>query len=261
MADAERGIEEFGIPLTPDELDDLLSRRWWDPVVFDVIRKYGDVFPHEFAGQYPNLGGSGVVVNFTDRIDRHRKALANLLPLATAFDVRKVEWSYKDLEAFADLLEKDRAWFQSIGVVTSITPNVQNNRVRLGVTGPKPAIGLIEARFRAPWLETEWNGPLPWDGPRGDLRITVVDQAGQPVPRAWCRVQPADPDSVRQADSPVVATDDGGVCRLNNYPAVAYQVSIHQYIGNDRFDPDPIIEFSVVLRPNDTERSVVVPAG
>ena len=51
--DAQASVPEFGVPLMPDEFEDMLSRRW-DPDVHRQLSFYGQRFPDDFAGAYIN---------------------------------------------------------------------------------------------------------------------------------------------------------------------------------------------------------------
>lgn len=255
---AAAGVAEFGIPLMPDELDDLMGRRWWDPDTFDAVREYGALFPREFAGQYPNLQGEGLIVRFTDRLPRHQRALANLLPPDAMFEVRDADWSLEALELFRKTIVDDAAWFESIGVGVAHAPDVERNTIRLDVTGDQEAVPAIRARYPVAWLDVVWAGPHPWNGPRGDLRIRLQGANGEPITATECRLKPIDPN-VEWWDAMPYGSDERGICRIDNIPAVDYSVSLHRWVDNDHFDPNSLLTFKVRVHEGETEKLVTIP--
>jgi hypothetical protein len=256
---AQIGIPEFGFPLMPDEFSDLTSRRW-DPDLLAQVTRYGEVFPDDFAGAYLNLKGSGVIVAFKKPVERHRVALSNLTPAGSAIEVIEAAWSSKDLLAFVDVVEAERAWFESIGVTFLVDQDVIHNAVHVRFRGAKENEGLIRQHFGHPsWLRAEWTGPLPWEGARADLTIEVQDTKGQPVPRLKCDINPVDP-TVPNGGETVFGTNGAGICVLPNIPTTLYQVELYRLVGDD-YDPRPVKSFRVELKPGGTSTRVVVPAG
>jgi hypothetical protein len=255
---ARPGIEEFGIPLMPFELTDLMSRRW-DGDLLAKVTAYGRLFPDEFAGASINLKATGVIVAFTGRVDRHAAAHSNLVPAGAVVEVREARWSLKDLEGFIKQVESQRAWFDTLGVTFKVG-DFGENFVLVKYRGPKEAGELIQNHFGdPPWLKAEWVGPPPWNGPRADLVIKVTDDNGQPIKKLWVEFLPIDP-MVDVGGEEIFGTGANGICVLSNIPAVAYQVRLHEWIGNDHYDPIPIREFRVVLAEEGTTFPVVIPA-
>lgn len=255
---AEVSMAEFGIPLTPAEFADLMSRRW-DPDVHRQVRRYGRQFPDDFAGAYVNLQGNGIVLLVKSDVAVHRAALARLLPEDAKVEVRQVGWSLRDLEGFRARLNAAQPWFDSLGVGVQHAAYEVENVVQLRVTGSPVAVPTIEERFGHPrWLVVEWDGPHEWDGLRGDLTIKARYRDGRPVTRTECRLAPVD-RMVRWSESMPWGTDADAVCRVQNIPAVLYDVGLHEWVDNDRFDPRPLVEFRVRLEPGGTEKTVVVP--
>lgn len=157
---ARSAIHEFGIPLTPAEVADLVSRRW-DPDLLANVKSYGSAFPESYAGAYVNLEASGVIVSITDDVERHRRALRNLLP-GSEIDVRRAEWSLQDLDRFAREVEAEREWFDAIGETFDVGHRVTENWVNVRFKGRPEAEHLIERHFGTPtWLDAEWDGPPP----------------------------------------------------------------------------------------------------
>jgi hypothetical protein len=258
--EAQAGIPEFGVPLVPDELADLLSRRW-DPDLLAQARGYGLLFPEDFAGAYINQKANGVVIAFKDRVERHRVALSNLVPPESVVEVRRVDWSLADLHGFVDQINSEKAWFDSIGVIVHPGENVLENVVDVRFKGPEEASGLIEQHFGNPgWLRARWTGPVPWTGPRADLSLSVLDTTGKPVPRLWCEYTPVDP-KVDASGEAIFGTDSAGNCRLENLPVGLYVIELHRWVDNDHYDPDPIKTIRIELALEGTSATVVIPVS
>lgn len=229
---AQAAINEFGVPLTPAERADLLDRRF-DLGTFEDVLAYGRLFPQDYAGAYLDQATTGIVVSFKNRVDQHRRAMTNLFPKAANIDVRKVEWSTADLDGFADLINQDRAWFDTLGVrFISADRSILDNFVTVHYQGPQEAAALIEAHFGNPsWAKAESAGNLPWTGPRGDLVLTVTDRQGRPVPEIWCDFFPENP-LANEGGEVVYATGPDGQCLIPNLPAVAYGIVLKQFVDN-----------------------------
>ncbi len=255
--DAQAGVPEFGVPLLPGELDDLLSRRW-DPDVHRQLSFYGQRFPDDFAGAYINQKASGVIIAFKQNVDQHRAALSSLFPPEALIEVRQVEWSLADLDGFVDRIEAESDWFDSIGVIAQPGRNSIDNVVDLRFRAREDVGDQISAHFGDPaWLRTAWKGPLPWEGARADLTIEVVDTDGQPVPQLWCEVTPLDPTVPSEGES-IFGTNGAGICTLKNLPVTSYLVELHEFVDNDHYDPEPIGSVRVELGVGGASAKVVL---
>lgn len=256
--DAQVGVSEFGVPLLPEEFADLTSRTW-DPDLFQHVRGYGLLFPEDFGGARINLEGSGVVIYFAHRVERHRAALSNLTPPGSEVDVRAVEWSLAELIRFKEAVISEHEWFTSLGVTVTAAEDIADNTVHLRYRGPQAAAGPIEAHFGNPsWLRAVWVGPRPWEGPRADLTIKVADPDGDPVAGLRCRVTPVDP-SVDPGPDTVWATDSTGICRLEDLPTALFEVTLHAWTASG-LDPRPLQTLRVAVRPGGSSITVVVRA-
>jgi hypothetical protein len=150
--------EEYGIPLMPDELGDLLSRRWPNTLIVQ-LRAYGEQFPEDFATAYINEKASGAIVKFKANLDRHRAALA-VLPLDGPVIVEAADWSLKELNAFLGRVKDEQRWIESTGAkwVNPVVYELEN-RVVIRYEGPAGLEGTIERHFGSPaWLEARWEG-------------------------------------------------------------------------------------------------------
>ena len=255
--EAQAGVPEFGYPLMPDELDDLMSRGW-DAELHSQVRAYGLLFPDEFAGAYESIALSGVVISFKGDIERHRSALSNLVPAGSVVEVRKVDWSLKDLDSFVDQINADKAWFESIGVTVHAFGNILTNTVDANFKGPEAATGNIEERFGNPsWLRARWVGAVPWEGPRADLTIEVAGTDGQLMKNVRCVFEPLDPLVDADSETPY-GTGSTGRCVLENFPAVAYRFRLYEAVLDDQDMGPPMKVFEVVLAPEGTTIRVLV---
>jgi hypothetical protein len=151
--------EQYGIPLMPDELADLMSRRWPNSLI-GQLRAYGQEFPDDFATAYINQKASGVVVEFKANLGRHRAALA-ALPLDGPLEVRQATWSLRELEGFLEEVRAEQAWIESTGArwVDTVLYELEN-AVVIRYEGPRGLENLIEGHFGNPtWLQARWEGP------------------------------------------------------------------------------------------------------
>jgi hypothetical protein len=227
---AEEGRLTFGVPLLPFERADLFSRPQSDDVVrtFDT---YGRAFPDDWAGQFFDQQAGGIqVIAFKNNVDRHRMALEELLP-GFAFEVREVAWSRRDLEAFVDEIEADTAWFEDIEA-RFYTADASALDVRISFYGDPAAAELIAAHYGNPaWLTTKHMGPLPWEGPRGDLVIHVINAEGRPVKGLYCLPRAVDP--LIDGGEAYSITDVDGQCIIKRLAATSYRVDIEKHAGDD----------------------------
>jgi hypothetical protein len=254
------GLREFGIPLLPSELEDLQSRRWPHDLLIRV-QDYGRLFPDTYAGARINLEATGIVISFTDDIERHTAALANLVEAGEVVTVRSARWSLKELDRFIETVEAEAAWFESMGLTFKAGRLSTDNWVYAKYRGPIDLEPIILAHFGdPPWLQVEWDGPLPWEGPRADLHIKVSDSDGQVVTRVRCDHQAVDP-MVHASGATLFGTDNDGICRFDSFPVAEYQIRLHEWDDAEgAYDDDPIRTLNVILEPEGTTVQVVLPA-
>jgi hypothetical protein len=254
------GLREFGIPLLPSELEDLQSRRWPHDLLIRV-QNYGRLFPDTYAGARINLEATGIVIDFTADIERHTAALANLVEAGEVVTVRSARWSLKELEGFIETVEAEAAWFESMGLTFEAGRRSTDNWVYAKYRGPTGLEPVILAHFGdPPWLQAEWDGPLPWDGPRADLHIKVTDGDGQLVTAVRCEFEAIDP-MVNVSSALPFGTGDDGVCRLDGFPVGEYQIRLHVWNeAEGAYDDDPIRTLNVILEPEGTTAQVEIPA-
>jgi hypothetical protein len=256
------GMDEYGIPLTPEEFADLMSRRW-DPDLHARVSAYCQSVDEDCAGAYINQKASGVIVELSDNVEQHVEALTRLVVNPRLLEVHEVEWSLADLARFTKQVESDIAWLEKLGVeVMGVDRSIIDNFIQVRYFTPAAradAIGrAIEQRFGNPtWLEARWVGPPYWEGPRATLAITVFDKAGRRVPNVLCDLESEHPEAPFDSATPI-GTGPNGICELENLPAVAYKVTLRQWVDNDHHDRRALEEFRVVVDPSGTSVEVVV---
>jgi hypothetical protein len=233
---AQRALALYGVPLLPSELADLQGRRF-DLNVLDEVRAYGNVYPQDYAGSYFDQAVNGVAVSFKDRVDQHRVALTNLLGESVRLDVRKVDWSSRDLREFVRMVDAEEPWFETIGAVFQVAGRrVTEDFVYVQYMGNPELAGLIKEHFGNPiWLKAEWMGPLPWTGPRGNLVIVAKTAKGAPVAGLWCQIVPEDPMVEGQGDG-ISGSDEYGRCVFRNVPASSYRVRLHEQVADTQYE-------------------------
>jgi hypothetical protein len=256
---AQIGMEEYGVPLMPDEFADLMSRRW-DSNLHLQVSAYGRRFPDDFGGAWINMKANGVIIAFKNNVDHHRDALASIVPQGSVLQVVKVDWSVQDLESFVDRIDAEKAWFDTIGVEARASAYSMESSVHIRYEGPPEAADLIAGHFGHPqWLKVDWGGPLPWQGPRGDLTVKVVDANGRPVSQIRIDVRPVDP-TVEWSGERIFGTNAAGICVIRNVPIAVYEVTLHEWVGNDHYDPQPTKSVRIGVSPGGASTTVVVRA-
>ena len=163
------GKSMYGVPLTPDEVADLVARIGKSKDIAPLIQQYGSTAPDDWAGLFIDQQQGGIVVaRFRANVDEHRRALSALLPAEAGFEVRPSQWTAAELEAFIDVVTEDADWFPTIGTrFYTAEIDVIDNVVDVRFIGIDPsAAAEIEAHFGdPPWLRAVWDGPPPWEGP------------------------------------------------------------------------------------------------
>ncbi len=224
---SEAGFEVYGVPLMPAEYRDLLARSANATDIVPILQSYGAAYVETWAGMFIDQEtGGALVAQFTDGIEVHRQRLADLLPSGARFDVREVDWTLAELRQFASEIQADSAWFESIDAsLYAADVDEGENRVRVRFESRDPALVVaIRAHLGDPaWIELQWKAP-PWDGPRGDLVIRVVDKLGQPVRGMSCLWEAQDPFAA--GIGAVNRTNRDGRCSLTGIPAVEYLIEI-----------------------------------
>ena len=183
------------------------------------------------------------MLEMRDDVQMHLEYLHEVIPFAAALDVRKVEWSTRDLEAFAQTVVAQSDWFPTIGarLVQAHASSTNLVRVRV-VASSEDAEAVIRSHFGSPsWMRVEVEAPLPWEGATGTLELRAVDGAGRPIRGLICSWRPLDPTINAESAIGFVTTDDG-VCRVEFLPATTFDVYVSRessVVGNGRVTVPP----------------------
>jgi hypothetical protein len=258
--EAQAGVVQFGIPLTPAEQADIGARRW-DEDLLRHAQAYCRSVSEDCAGTYINLNGSGVIVDIAHNVERHSRTLRNLVVDSQLVEVHEVKWSLAELEGFIVRVEAERAWFETIGVeFMQVDRRVTDNFVHVDyMARTEAASAAIEAHFGNPsWLRAEWAGPPPWNGPRADLVLRIRDANGRPGVGIRCDIQPHDETVGVDFGEVVYATDTAGVCKAKNIPAVTYRVRLFRWV-QDHEERVHIDDLRIALPPAGRQLDVVIP--
>ena len=163
--------EEYGIPLMPDELGDLMSRRWPNTLIVQ-LREYGEQFPDDFATAFINEKASGAIVRFKANLDRHRAGLA-ALPRDGPVLIEQADWSLKELIDFLGQVKAEQSWIESTGAkwVDPVVYELEN-RVVIRFEGPVGLEPTIERHSEARAGSRRVGRALAGDGPTSSGRPT-----------------------------------------------------------------------------------------
>lgn len=224
VASDPANTNEIDVPLTAAELSLVSSLNLSAELLAPELRKYGNLFPAEFAGVM--IENPRVVIQFSGPLEAHRAAIRTLFGAAAPIDVRDAAYSVDELATFALKVESARAWFPTVGAALYQADSYElTNSVRVRYIAKDTSVEpLILAHFGDPtWMTVKWYGPPEWTGPRGDLRITVVDRARRPVD-VECLPESLDP-AVSANYLPLESGRDG-ICEFGGLASVAWRVGV-----------------------------------
>lgn len=193
----------YGIPLTGAEVAELDRRARTADAVAEIVNEYARTVPERWAGLYIDQAAGGrVVAQFTGYPLEHRIALTRLLHPFAPLAVKQVRWSYRDLQPLWDDVERQRAWFDSIGAPLtgsgiSETDNVV--KVHLATADPSIADKVLDHFDAEGMLRVVLRGLPPWTGGFGDLAVRVHGPGIPPDRSIEC---------VLRADTPGALDDD-----------------------------------------------------
>jgi hypothetical protein len=134
---------DFGIPLLPAEVDDILERQATAAVAAPLLHAYGDSHPDEFAGWYQDQAhGGAFVVLFTANLESNLLELWQTLLGRTApiaFQVKGARYTLAELAALQASIERDIPLWADRGVdIVFIGTRVSLNVVEISVLVPAP---------------------------------------------------------------------------------------------------------------------------
>jgi hypothetical protein len=218
-------LNDTGVPLLPSELAELGRAVQSTQPLITLLTWYGERHPDLYAGVV--VEGRRAVLLMKGDPALHQATLRAIPGGSDAIDVRSVKWSKAELEKFAGEVRQQEAWFESVGAdLVAADPSLLNIVRVLFLAARGDLAPEIASHFGNPeWLRPEWEGPLPWRGPRGTMITTVVDGSGKPLEGAQCAWIPVDPSI--DADSALAfSTDSRGICRNDYLPATTYRVEV-----------------------------------
>lgn len=215
---------EIDVPLTPAELSLVSSLNLSAQLLAPELKKFGELFSAEYAGVM--IENTRVVIQFSGQLEAHRAAIETLFGSDAPIDVRNATYSLQQLDKFAQEVEADRGWFPSVGAELFKSDSYElTNSVRVRYIARDKAVEpLIRAHFGDPaWITVKWYGPPEWTGPRGNLRVSVVDRASHPV-EVECLPESLDM-AVASNYLPLESGPDGK-CEFDKLASVTWRVGI-----------------------------------
>jgi hypothetical protein len=222
---------DLRFPITAVELEQLEARAKAEHELIDAVESYGRTVPDEWAGAYIDSSNREVVGLFTARLAEHRAALDRILHPRARYRLRQVRWSHNELQAIADQIRAETAWFPSVGMIyegsgVDTVANVATVRVR---TANPHAATLIVTHFRADGrLRVAANPIMPWQGGQGTLVVQVRRPDGTPAEDIDCRLSPRLLVSWSQD---VRTTGDMSRCVFQRVDAIPVDVTLHEPNG------------------------------
>ena len=228
---SQASIEQFGVRLLPSELSEMIERTRAYTDAGPLILNYAGTVPDDWYGLYIDQERGGIIVaQFFHDTERHRAALARLLPPSARWEVRQVDQRTLDMIAFVARVKAHRAWFATIDaeLLDVVTNPLYGGIVELTYHANRRDLdSIILDHFGAPeWLRVERAGRLRYTGPLGDLLIKAVAPGGKPVSDLFCEIGGSG-DTGR-------TTDEHGICRLDGVIPGSYRVELWAGIEESR---------------------------
>lgn len=227
QAVARGNASDLRFPVTAVELEQLEARAKADQELIDAVESYGRTVPNEWAGAYIDTSNREVAGLFTGRLAEHRAALERILHPRARYRLRQVRWSHSQLQAIADQIRAETAWFRSVGVIyegsgVDTVANVATVDVR---SADPHAATLIVTHFRADGrLRVTVNPIMPWQGGQGTLVVRVRRPDGTPAQDIECRLSPR---LLVPWSEDVRVTGDVGRCVFQRVDAIPVDVTLY----------------------------------
>jgi hypothetical protein len=176
--------DEFGTPLFPTEIQVLWARNDRSDRILSIIQGYVATHAAVSGGLRIDQAAGGIVtLSFTDDLDQHRRALADLLAGRGVVAVVQARYSERDLRDYQERVTADAAWFRSIGAaLTGVGYSATENVLSIEVSSKNPDVEqLVIARYNLPGdaVKVESDGTGAHLLPSGTVRGRVLTAAGK----------------------------------------------------------------------------------
>jgi hypothetical protein len=175
---------EFGIPLTIAEEAELGARASSRQEIQPLLEKYAAEHPDEYAGLMIDQDAGGIlVILFTDHIEEHGAAIAQLVRPGSKVEVRRAGMSERDLEALMNRINSESDLLQNAGVfVLVISTDELSGKLVVEVSTQRgDAQPLLAARY-GPNVEVVVTDPTGgYLKPMGTIKGRVVDADGDGI--------------------------------------------------------------------------------
>lgn len=230
--DATANRTSFGVPLTVQEVDDLNHRPAAIEDIKALVVDYGRAHPEDYAGAFTDQQHGGqFVAQFSANVAAHRAALFAQVRPGAPLDVREVHWSLRQLQAFADQLDGNDPWFETIpAVIIGWGPDVIANRLWIEASSIDADLEKrIESHFGWPSgliaVESDGTGALLLE--TGTLRVIARKAHGEPIAGLACVAIPDLDGAYDPRPVPMPTTDATGTCALR-LPATGYWIRLEK---------------------------------
>jgi hypothetical protein len=175
---------DFGVPLARDEAALVHRRLAAAKTALIAVDDYARGFP-EYGGGYIDLNRGGLaVVQFTGRLDEHRKALTELVGSDAQLEIRQVSWTFEELVALKERVGQEAGWMRSVAaelVSVGVKPSLNMVHVKISSANPGAGEAIIDHFDARGALYVESDGAGVRLMPTGTLVLRAVDSAGRPV--------------------------------------------------------------------------------
>ena len=145
-------VMDFGLPLLPFELEEVMSRPNGEDGLVGAVQGYLAEHADVAGGLYIDQAAGGIVtVLVTDDPKTHEAALAGLVGPNAAIAVRQVRWTEEELRDIQHRLGADQAFVESLPArITTSSVDIIDNIAELTISSAVPdAAERIVAHFGA----------------------------------------------------------------------------------------------------------------